>query len=95
VAFVTESGLVTLKSHFLDLNRKGIKGRILSSTFLNFNQPKVFKELLRISNIEVRLANKKGLHSKRYIINHDTHHFLIVGSSNFTTNMSKVNLNGI
>ncbi|MEH7136758.1 DUF3427 domain-containing protein, partial [Priestia megaterium] len=41
VAFITESGLATLKSHLLDLKRKGIKGRILTSTFLNFNQPKV------------------------------------------------------
>lgn len=91
VAFVTESGLATLKSHFLDLNRKGIKGRILTSTFLNFNQPKVFKELLKISNVEVRLANKKGFHSKGYIFNHDTHHSLIVGSSNLTANALKVN----
>ncbi|MDN3450045.1 DEAD/DEAH box helicase [Planococcus sp. APC 3906] len=91
VAFVTESGLATLKSHFYDLNRKGIKGRILTSTFLNFNQPKVFKELLKISNVEVRLANKKGFHSKGYIFNHDTHHSLIVGSSNLTANALKVN----
>ncbi|MGB6406248.1 MAG: DEAD/DEAH box helicase family protein, partial [Planococcus donghaensis] len=91
VAFVTESGLATLKSHFYDLNRKGIKGRILTSTFLNFNQPKVFKELMKISNVEVRLANKKGFHSKGYIFNHDTHHSLIVGSSNLTANALKVN----
>ncbi|MBX0314653.1 DUF3427 domain-containing protein [Planococcus glaciei] len=91
VAFVTESGLATLKSHFLDLKRKGIKGRILTSTFLNFNQPKVFKELLKITNVEVRLANKKGFHSKGYIFNHETHHSLIVGSSNLTANALKVN----
>ncbi|MDN7245190.1 DUF3427 domain-containing protein [Planococcus shenhongbingii] len=91
VAFVTESGLATLKSHFLDLELKGIKGRILTSTFLNFNQPKVFKELLKITNVEVRLANKKGFHSKGYIFNHETHHSLIVGSSNLTANALKVN----
>lgn len=91
VAFVTESGLATLKTHFQDLERKGIKGRILTSTFLNFNQPKVFKELLKITNVEVRLANKKGFHSKGYIFNHKTHHSLIVGSSNLTANALKVN----
>ncbi|TWT27252.1 DUF3427 domain-containing protein [Planomicrobium sp. CPCC 101110] len=91
VAFVTESGLATLKSHFSDLQQKGIKGRILTSTFLNFNQPKVFKELLKITNVEVRLANKKGFHSKGYIFNHETHHSLIVGSSNLTANALKVN----
>ncbi|KAB7707091.1 DUF3427 domain-containing protein [Bacillus aerolatus] len=91
VAFITESGLATLKSHFLDLNRKGIKGRILTSTFLNFNQPKVFRELLKITNVEVRLTSVKGFHSKGYIFDHDTHYSLIVGSSNLTAHALKVN----
>lgn len=91
VAFITESGLATLKSHFLDLNRKGVKGRILTSTFLHFNQPKVFKELLKIKNVEVRLTDLKGFHSKGYIFNHDTHYSLIVGSSNLTAHALKVN----
>jgi superfamily II DNA or RNA helicase len=91
VAFITESGLATLKSHFLDLKRKGIKGRILTSTFLNFNQPKVFRELLKIKNVEVRLTNVKGFHSKGYIFNRETHYSLIVGSSNLTAHALKVN----
>ncbi|TYR78631.1 DEAD/DEAH box helicase [Priestia megaterium] len=91
VAFITESGLATLKSHFLDLKRKGIKGRILTSTFLNFNQPKVFRELLKIKNVEVRLTNVEGFHSKGYIFKQNTHYSLIVGSSNLTAHALKVN----
>jgi len=91
VAFITESGLATLKSHFLDLNRKGIKGRILTSTFLNFNQPKVFKELMKIENVEVRTTNLEGFHSKGYIFNQRNHYSLIVGSSNLTAHALKVN----
>lgn len=91
VAFITESGLATLKSHFLDLKRKGVKGRILTSTFLNFNQPKVFRELMKIENVEVRLTNLAGFHSKGYIFNHKTHYSLIVGSSNLTAHALKVN----
>lgn len=91
VAFITESGLATLKSHLYDLNRKGIKGRILTSTFLNFNQPKVFRELMKINNVEVRLTNLQGFHSKGYIFNHNTHYSLIVGSSNLTAHALKVN----
>src|SRR5690606_33950111 len=91
VAFITESGLATLKSHFLDLNQKGIKGRILTSTFLNFNQPKVFKELLKLTNVEVRLSGMKGFHSKGYIFSHKMHQTLIVGSSNLTAQALKVN----
>ena len=91
VAFVTESGLATLKTHLSDLDRQGIKGRILTSTFLNFNQPKVFKELMKINNVEVRLSSMKGFHSKGYIFSHETHQTLIVGSSNLTAQALKVN----
>ncbi|MFJ5718194.1 DUF3427 domain-containing protein, partial [Neobacillus sp. NPDC093127] len=91
VAFITESGLATLKSHFLDLKRKGVKGRILTSTFLNFNQPKVFKELMKIENVEVRTTNLEGFHSKGYIFNQRSHYSLIVGSSNLTAHALKVN----
>ncbi|NEX77923.1 DEAD/DEAH box helicase [Bacillus thermocopriae] len=91
VAFITESGLATLKSHFLNLKRKGVKGRILTSTFLNFNQPKVFKELMKIENVEVRTTNLEGFHSKGYIFNQRNHYSLIVGSSNLTAHALKVN----
>lgn len=91
VAFITESGLATLKSHLYDLGLKGIKGRILTSTFLNFNQPKAFRELLKFTNVEVRLANVDGFHSKGYIFSHDDHASLIVGSSNLTAQALKVN----
>ncbi|MED0668421.1 DEAD/DEAH box helicase [Bacillus badius] len=91
VAFITESGLATLKSCLWDLKKKGVKGRILTSTFLNFNQPKVFKELMKIANVEVRLTNVKGFHSKGYIFDHGRHYSLIVGSSNLTAHALKVN----
>ncbi|OPA73459.1 NgoFVII family restriction endonuclease [Paenibacillus selenitireducens] len=91
VAFVTESGLATLKSHFYDLKRKGIRGRLLTSTYLYFNHPKVFRELLKIENMDVRLTDLKGFHSKGYIFNNDEHHALIIGSSNLTAQALKLN----
>ena len=91
VAFVTESGLATMKSLFLDLKEKGVTGRILTSTYLYFNQPKVFKELMKLTNVEVRLTQLKGFHSKGYIFRHKTHYSLIVGSSNLTAHALKVN----
>jgi superfamily II DNA or RNA helicase/HKD family nuclease len=91
VAFITESGLATLKSLFLDLKHKGINGRILTSTFLQFNQPKVFRELLKITNVEVKLTDLEGFHSKGYIFEHDNYYSLIVGSSNLTAHALKVN----
>jgi len=91
VAFITESGLATLKSHLHDLKLKGIRGRILTSTYLSFNQPKVFKELLKLENVDVRLTNLKGFHSKGYIFDHDKYYSLVVGSSNLTAHALKVN----
>lgn len=91
VAFITEGGLATLKTTLLDLQQKGIKGRILTSTFLSFNQPKMFKELLKIQNVEVRLTGVKGFHAKGYIFEHEDYYSLIVGSSNLTDSALKAN----
>ncbi len=91
VAFITESGLATLKSIFSDLISKGVKGRIITSTYLFFNQPKVFRELMKFTNVDVRLSSLKGFHSKGYIFEHKTHYSLIVGSSNLTAHALKVN----
>ncbi|MEH7109157.1 DEAD/DEAH box helicase [Bacillus sp. JJ1764] len=91
VAFITEGGLATLKTMLYDLNQKGINGRILTSTFLNFNQPKMFKELLKLDNVEVRVTSEKGFHSKGYIFEHQDYYSLIVGSSNLTDSALKAN----
>lgn len=91
VAFITEGGLATLKTMLFDLQLKGRKGRILTSTFLNFNQPKMFKELLKLENVEVRLTGVKGFHSKGYIFEHKDYYSLIIGSSNLTDSALKAN----
>ncbi|MCM3630230.1 DEAD/DEAH box helicase [Paenibacillus glycanilyticus] len=91
VAFVTESGLATLKTQLFDLKRRGIKGKLLTSTYLNFNHPKVFRELLKIENLEVRLSDLEGFHSKGYIFDAHEDFALIIGSTNLTANALKVN----
>lgn len=91
VAFITESGLATLKAILHDLHLKGVKGKILTSTFLEFNKPKVFQELLKLPNVEVRLTSLKGFHAKGYIFEHPHTYSMIVGSSNLTANALKVN----
>ena len=44
VAFISESGLAVLKQILLNLKEKGVKGRIITSTYLGFNAPKMFNE---------------------------------------------------
>ena len=46
IAFINLSGLATLKQTLIDLKNRGIKGKIITSTYLNFNEPRTFKELL-------------------------------------------------
>lgn len=91
VAFITESGLTSLKSILYDLNRKGIKGRILTSNYLGFNSPKMYSELLKLENVEVRLTDVEGFHAKGYIFDHENYSSMIIGSSNLTSNALKIN----
>lgn len=91
VAFVTESGLNTLKTHLYDLNQRGIKGRLITSNYLNFNSPDVFRALLKIPNLEVRISNKESFHAKGYLFEHDNHSSFIIGSSNLTNHALKTN----
>ncbi|MDR3189930.1 MAG: DEAD/DEAH box helicase [Lactobacillaceae bacterium] len=84
VAFVTEGGLVTLKSRLNDLNAIGIKGKLITSNYLNFNDPKVFKELLKIPNLDVKIINEEGFHTKAYSFEHEGYRSVIIGSANLT-----------
>lgn len=91
MAFITESGLASLKSYLYDLNQKGIKGKILTSNYLGFNSPKMYYELLKLENVEVRLTDVEGFHAKGYIFDHDNYSSMIIGSSNLTSNALKIN----
>lgn len=91
VAFITPSGLQSLKSHLYDLAQKGVKGKILTSNYLGFNSPKMYDELLKLDNVEVRVTDVPGFHAKGYIFDHDHFSTLVVGSSNLTSHALKVN----
>lgn len=84
VAFITLDMLTPLKVVLADLYKKGIRGKIVTSTYLNFNQPKVFTELLKLKNVDVYLAEESGFHVKGYMFEHSDYYTMIVGSANFT-----------
>ncbi|KAF1299376.1 NgoFVII family restriction endonuclease [Enterococcus sp. JM4C] len=91
VAFVTQSGLNAIKSQLADLESKGISGKILTSTYLGFNNPDVFASLLKIPNVEVRISKKAGFHSKGYLFDMGGYNSFIIGSSNLTMSALKLN----
>lgn len=84
VAFITSSGVTPLLETLKYLERKGVKGKILTTDYLNFSEPKALKKLLNFSNIDVKLYCKDNFHTKGYIFKHSDHYKLIVGSSNLT-----------
>ncbi len=91
VAFITQSGLNAIKTQLADLDKEGITGKILTSTYLGFNNPEVFSSLLQIPNVEVRISEKLGFHSKGYLFDMGEYQSFIVGSSNLTMAALKQN----
>lgn len=94
IAFITYSGLQLILDVLKELEEKGIKGRILTSNYLNFTDPKALRRLKEFSNIETKiyLTDKKGFHTKGYIFEYRDYYRLIVGSSNLTQNALKHNI---
>ena len=94
VAFITEGGITPLKQIFKELEQKNVKGRILTTDYLNFSEPRALDELSRLSNIELRMyctAEDVGFHTKGYIFRRDNLYRIIVGSSNMTQKAMTVN----
>lgn len=83
VAFVISSGMQVLAAILADLRERNIPGRILTSTYLNFNDPDALRKLLEYPNIETRVY-QGDLHAKGYFFNKEQISTIIIGSSNLT-----------
>ncbi len=84
VAFITSSGITPLLETLKYLEQKGVQGRILTTDYLNFSEPKSLKKLLEFSNINIKMYCRDNFHTKGYIFKHTDHYNIIVGSSNLT-----------
>lgn len=85
VAFISSAALAMLKQDLLDFRGRGT---IITSNYLDFNTPKVLRELLELKNIEVRIlpSDSRGFHAKGYLFKNAFELTAIVGSSNLTDN---------
>ena len=95
VAFINFSGLQLLLDTFKELEEKGIQGRILTSTYLNFTEPKALEKIKAFSNIDLKIfvATKElGFHTKAYIFQSKDEYKIIIGSSNITQRALKSNI---
>lgn len=84
VAFIGENMLVPFKLVMADLAKKGVSGTLITGDYLGFNSPKMFSELKKISNLNVKIAQTDGFHAKGYFFNHGDYQTSVIGSANFT-----------
>lgn len=84
VAFITPDAIAILKQALLDFRGTGT---IITSTYLGFNSPAAFRELLNLKRVDVYVHpdSGAGFHAKGYVFEQDGSTTAIVGSSNLTT----------
>lgn len=95
VAFITMGGVTPLLQTLRELEKKGVKGQILTTNYLNFSEPKALEKLNSLKNITLKMydveAAGNGFHTKGYIFKKDEIYRIIIGSSNMTSAALTVN----
>lgn len=95
VAFITESGIEGLLGTFKELEKRNIQGRILTTDYLSFTEPKALYKLASLSNIEIKLfetqGSHEGFHTKGYMFREGDIYKIIVGSANLTQSALSIN----
>lgn len=88
VAFITMGGITPLLQTLKELEAHNIQGRILTTDYLYFSDPKAIKKLAEFKNIKVRMYitqnSNDGFHTKGYLFKKEEIYRIIVGSSNIT-----------
>lgn len=88
VAFITMSGITPILQTLRELEKRGIHGRILTTDYLMFSEPKALDKLAALTNIELKMfktgESGEGFHTKGYIFREKEIYRIIVGSSNMT-----------
>lgn len=96
VAFINRSGFVELSETLKELERKGIKGRILTTDYLCFSDPYALDRLAALSNIELKMYHVDdagvGFHTKGYLFKANGIYRIIIGSSNMTQTALSTNM---
>lgn len=95
VAFITMGGVTPLLQTLRELEKKGVKGQILTTNYLNFSEPKALEKLNSLKNITLKMydveAAGNGFHTKGYIFKKDEIYRIFIGSSNMTSAALTVN----
>ncbi len=88
VAFITRGGITPLLQTLLELEKRGVPGRILTTDYLCFSDPVALDTIAGLSNIELRMYQTgkagNGFHTKGYIFQKEEEYRFIIGSANLT-----------
>ena len=95
VAFINFSGLQLILEELKKMQEKGVKGNIITSTYLNFTQASALKKIKQFENIDLRIfiteEELRGFHTKAYIFEYEDNYKIYIGSSNLTQSALKSN----
>lgn len=95
VAFITDGGIEPLLQTLKILEMRGIEGRILTTDYLEFSDPKALRKLASFKNIELKMFMSEeageGFHTKGYMFKNNDIYKIIIGSSNMTQKALSVN----
>lgn len=95
VAFINFSGLQLLLDPLKELEKRGIRGKIITSTYLNFTEAKALEKIKEFNNVDLKVfvTDKEiGFHTKAYIFEYKDSYKVIIGSSNITQSALKSNV---
>ena len=96
VAFITMGGITPLLQTFLELQKKNVPGKILTTDYQMFTQPAALDKLHELKNISLRMYetryNGEGFHTKGYIFKKGQIYQIVTGSSNLTQSALTSNL---
>lgn len=102
VAFITWGGYQILAQTFNKIHKDNIKGKILTTSYQRFNDPKIMKIFLEnYSNFEMKVVDSSNIineklvdkfHPKGYIFEFDDHYKILIGSVNMTESAMKTNV---
>ncbi len=87
VAFLTKGGIASILQALYNAQRRGVRGRILTSDYLTFTDPGALRFLYEHfrSSIELRISSHAAFHAKGYRFENEGGEItLLVGSSNLT-----------
>lgn len=87
VSFIRMSGLQLIIRPLLELEKRNIPVRIITSTYLGITEVKALQKLMEFSNVQVKIIDtqKESFHTKAYMFHRNSGlNTVIIGSSNLS-----------